>query len=152
MKKIQLTNQGFEKLKKELEKLENQKRPELLKRLNQARSMGDLSENSAYSAAKEELSLIEGRIQEIEEILKNAEIIQITNKTNTVQLGSSVTVEVNGKKERFKIVGEFEADPLNKKLSHTSPIGQALTGKKVGDWVEVEVPAGKIKYKILEIQ
>ena len=152
MKKVQLTNQGFEKLKNELEELKNKTKQEVLTRLNQARAMGDLSENSAYSAAKEELNLIDGRITELEEILKNAEIVEGNNNKNMVQLGSSVIVEVNGKKEKFEIVGDFEADPLNKKLSHTSPIGQALTGKKVGDWVEVEVPAGKIKYKIVGIK
>jgi len=152
MKKVQLTNQGFEKLKNELKELKNKRKQEVLTRLNQARAMGDLSENSAYSAAKEELNLIEGRIAELEEILRNAEIVEGNNNKNTIQVGSSVVVEINGQKEKFEIVGEFEADPLNKKLSHNSPIGQALTGKKVGDWVEVEVPAGKIKYKIIDIK
>jgi len=152
MKKIQLTKNGFEKLKQELEELKTKTKEEVLKRLNQARSMGDLSENSAYSSAKEELNLVEGRIAELEEILKNAQIVEENQNKNTVQVGSSVLVEINGKIEKFEIVGEFEADPLNKKLSHTSPIGKALTGKKVGDWVEVEVPAGKIKYKIVEIK
>ena len=152
MKKVQLTKTGFEKLRQELKELKTKIKEDVLKRLNQARAMGDLSENSAYSAAKEELNLVEGRIAELEEILKNAEIVEGNNNKNMVQLGSSVIVEVNGKKEKFEIVGDFEADPLNKKLSHTSPIGQALTGKKVGDWVEVEVPAGKIKYKIVEIK
>ena len=152
MKKIKLTNQGLKKLRQELEELKNKTKPKVLERLNQARAMGDLSENSAYSAAKEELNLIDGRIAELEEILKNAEVIEGDKTKNTVQVGSSVVVEIDGKKEKFEIVGEFEADPLNKKLSHTSPIGQALTGKKVGDWVEVKVPAGKIKYKIIEIQ
>jgi len=152
MKKIQLTQNGFEKLKQELYELKTKTKEEVLKRLNQARAMGDLSENSAYSAAKEELNLIEGRISELEEILKNAEIVEGNNNKNTVQVGSSVIVEINGKKEQFEIVGEFEADPLNKKLSHTSPIGKALTGKKAGQWVEVEVPAGKIRYKIVEIK
>ncbi len=77
--------------------------------------MGDLSENSEYSAAKEQLAFVEGRIQEIEEILKNVEVIENNNQENYIQLGSSVTVEINGKKELFQIVGEFEADPLNKK-------------------------------------
>jgi len=152
MKKVQLTKTGFEKLRQELKELKTKIKEDVLKRLNQARAMGDLSENSAYSAAKEELNLVEGRIAELEEILKNAEIVEGNNNKNMVQLGSSVIVEVNGKKEKFEIVGDFEADPLNKKLSHTSPIGQALNGKKVGDWVEVEVPAGKIKYKIVEIK
>jgi len=152
MKKIQLTKSGFEKLKKELEELKTKTKEKVLKRLDQARRMGDLSENSAYSSAKEELNLIEGRISELEEILKNAEVLESNNDKTTVQVGSSIVVEIDGKKEKFEIVGEFEADPLNKKLSHTSPIGKALTGKKVGDWVEVEVPAGKIKYKIVEIK
>jgi len=152
MKNIQLTKTGFEKLKQELEELKTKTREEVLKRLNQARSMGDLSENSAYSSAKEELNLVEGRIAELEEILKNAKIVEEVQDKTTVQLGSSVLVEINGKKEKFEIVGEFEADPLNKKLSHTSPIGKALVGKKIGEWVEVEVPAGKIRYKIVEIK
>ena len=152
MKNIQLTKTGFEKLKQELEELKTKTKKEVLKRLNQARSMGDLSENSAYSSAKEELNLVEGRIAELEEILKNAKIVEEVQDKTTVQLGSSVVVEINGKKEKFEIVGEFEADPLNKKLSHTSPIGKALVGKKIGEWVEVEVPAGKIRYKVVEIQ
>jgi transcription elongation factor GreA len=152
MKNIQLTKTGFEKLKQELEELKTKTKKEVLKRLNQARSMGDLSENSAYSSAKEELNLVEGRIAELEEILKNAKIVEEVQDKTTVQLGSSVVVEINGKKEKFEIVGEFEADPLNKKLSHTSPIGKALVGKKIGEWVEVEVPAGKIRYKIVEIK
>jgi transcription elongation factor GreA len=152
MKNIQLTKTGFEKLKQELEELKTKTKEEVLKRLNQARSMGDLSENSAYSSAKEELNLVEGRIAELEEILKNAKIVEEVQDKTTVQIGSSVVVEINGKKEKFEIVGEFEADPLNKKLSHTSPIGKALVGKKMGEWVEVEVPAGKIRYKIVEIQ
>jgi transcription elongation factor GreA len=152
MKNIQLTKTGFEKLKQELEELKTKTREQVLKRLNQARSMGDLSENSAYSSAKEELNLVEGRIAELEEILKNAKIVEEVQDKTTVQLGSSVVVEINGKKEKFEIVGEFEADPLNKKLSHTSPIGKALFGKKIGEWVEVEVPAGKIRYKVVEIQ
>ena len=152
MKNIQLTKTGFEKLKQELEELKTKTREQVLKRLNQARSMGDLSENSAYSSAKEELNLVEGRIAELEEILKNAKIVEEVQDKTTVQLGSSVVVEINGKKEKFEIVGEFEADPLNKKLSHTSPIGKALFGKKIGEWIEVEVPAGKIRYKVVEIQ
>lgn len=151
MKKVQLTKSGFENLKKELEELEKNKRPKIVQRLQKARAMGDLSENSEYTAAKEELELIEGRIFEIRQIIENAQVIETNNQNSNVQIGSSVIVEVDGKKEKFEIVGEFEADPLNKKLSHSSPIGQALIGKKPGEWVEVEVPAGKIRYKIVEI-
>lgn len=152
MKKTQLTQEGFDTLKKEYEDLSNVKKPYAVDRLHKARSMGDLSENSEYTAAKEELAFVEGRIQEIEEILKEVEIVANHSSGNQIELGTSVTVEVNGKKELFQIVGEFEADPMSKKLSHTSPIGQALIGKKQGEWVEVEVPAGKIKYKIVEIK
>ena len=152
MKKIQLTSIGFENLTNELKELENIKRPQVVDRLQKARAMGDLSENSEYSAAREELELIEGRIFEIKQILKNAEVVQTNNQKASVQIGSSVVVEINGKKEKFEIVGEFEANPMEKKLSHNSPIGQALIGKKPGDWVEVEVPAGKIRYKIVEIK
>jgi transcription elongation factor GreA len=152
MKKTQLTKEGFEKLKKEYDELVQVKKPYAIERLGKARSMGDLSENSEYSAAKEELAFVEGRILEIEEILKIVEVVENHNGGNSVEIGSSVIVELNGTKELFQIVGEFEADPMNKKLSHTSPIGKALLTKKVGDWIEVEVPAGKIKYKIVEIK
>lgn len=151
MKKTQLTQEGFDTLKKEYEDLTKVKKPYAVERLHKARSMGDLSENSEYTAAKEELAFVDGRILEIEEILKNVEIVENHLNSNKIELGTSVTVEVNGKKELFQIVGEFEADPMSKKLSHTSPIGQALLGKKRGEWIEVEVPAGKIKYKIVEI-
>jgi len=151
MKNTQLTKEGFENLKKELDDLLTVKRPQVIERLHKARSMGDLSENSEYNAAKEGLAFVEGRIQEIEEIIKMAQVVENHKHQSQVEVGTSVTVEVDGKKEMFQIVGEFEADPFKKKLSHTSPIGQALTGKKVGDWVEVNIPAGKIKYKIVEI-
>lgn len=152
MKKIQLTKEGFEKLQKEYQDLKQSKQPAAVERLQKARAMGDLSENSEYSAAKEELAFVEGRIQEIEELLKNVEIVENRSNGQEVLLGTHVIVEVNNHQESFQIVGEFEADPLQKKLSQTSPIGQALTGKKVGDWIEVEVPAGKIKYKIVDIK
>src|SRR3989304_7482049 len=146
MKKTQLTKTGYEALKQEFEELVSVKKPHAVERLQKARSMGDLSENSEYSAAKEELAFVEGRTQEIEEILRTAEIVENHLSGNQIELGTSVTVEVNGKKELFQIVGEFEADPMKQKLSHTSPIGQALIGKKQGEWVEVEVPAGEVKY------
>ena len=151
MKKYQLTQQGFENLQKEYDEFTKIRRPKAIERLKTARAMGDLSENSEYSAAKEDLAFVEGRIQEIETLLKNAEVIQ--NKTNNliVTLGSLVTVETDDIKDQLQIVGEFEADPLNKKLSSTSPIGSALLNKKIGDLMEIEVPDGKKKYKILDI-
>lgn len=152
MVNTQLTKDGFVKLQKELEELTNVKRPYAVDRLHKARAMGDLSENSEYNAAKEELAFVEGRIQEIEEILRTVSVVENHNGGSTVEIGSQVNVETNGKTENFQIVGEFEADPLNRKLSHTSPIGQALIGRRTGETVEVDVPAGKMKYKIVEIK
>lgn len=152
MTKIQLTKKGFDDLKIELDDLIKTKRQNAVERLGKARSMGDLKENSEYSAAKEELTFIEGRIEEIKRIIDNVEIIENNKSGNQIQIGSSVTVEINGSKEIFEIVGEFEADPMNKKLSQNSPIGQALINKKVGDLVEINIPAGKVQYKIVEIK
>ncbi len=152
MTKIQLTKQGYDDLQKEYQDLMKNKKPQAIDRLQKARSMGDLAENSEYAAAKDELAFVEGRIREIEEILNQAEVVERKGVNNLVQLGSSVTVEVNGKNELFQIVGEFEADPMNKKLSQNSPIGQALINKKAGDFVEVNIPAGRVQYKIIDIK
>lgn len=152
MTKIQITQKGYEDLKIEHQELVKNKKPKAIDRLGKARSMGDLAENSEYAAAKEELAFVDGRVREIEGILNNVEIIANNNTGDQIQIGSSVTVEVNGKNELFQIVGEFEADPMNKKLSQNSPIGQALINKKVGDLVEVNIPAGKVQYKIIEIK
>lgn len=150
--KTQLTREGLAKLEAELKELKEVKRPHAVDRLQKARAMGDLSENSEYSAAKEELAFVEGRIQEIETILKHVEIVENHHNGNVVALGDKVTIQTNGSTEDFYIVGEFEADPMQKKLSQTSPIGRALIGKKVGEMVEVEVPAGKIQYKVVDIK
>lgn len=152
-KKIFVTKTGLEELKKELHDLEKVKRPQVIERVAAAREMGDLSENSEYTAAREELSLIDGRIEELANMLKRTEIIDEdkAGKKNAIQLGSKVTVKVNGKQELFELVGEWEADPHEKKISHESPLGQALIGKKVGETIEVEAPAGKISYTISEI-
>ena len=147
-----MTQTGEEALKKAYDERGAAKKPKAVERLQKARSMGDLSENSEYSAAKDELAFVEGRVQEIEEILKTAEVVENHNGSTHIELGSSVTLETNGKTELFQIVGEFEADPMKQKLSHTSPIGQALIGKTVGDLVEVDVPAGKTRYKIIDIK
>jgi len=152
MVKTQLTKEGFEKLKIELQELKNNKKPYAIARLGKARSMGDLSENSEYSAAKEELAFVEGRIQEIDQILRTVEVVANQSNNHYVGIGSTVTVDNNGSREFFQIVGEFEADPMNKKLSHTSPIGNALLDKKVGDMVQIIIPKGTIKYKIIDIK
>jgi transcription elongation factor GreA len=116
--------------------------------------MGDLSENAEYVAARDELSFIDGRIDELEELLKQAVlIVENGSKTSNhvIKLGSKVTLTVKGKKEIFMVVGEWEADPKDKKISHESPLGKALIGKKVGEKVEVEAPAGKVLYTIVSV-
>ncbi|MEK7159942.1 MAG: transcription elongation factor GreA [Patescibacteria group bacterium] len=150
-RKIYLTKEGLDELKKEHEGLIKVKRPDILERVSQARSMGDLSENAEYVAAREELSFIDGRIDELEELIKQAVLIQETHSKGQVKLGSTVTVTIKGKKEVFTVVGEWEADPHEKKISHESPLGKALLGKKVGEKVEVEAPAGIVIYTIASV-
>ena len=151
-KKIQLTEKGLEELKKELEELVSVKRPKMVERLAYARSQGDLSENSDYANAKEELEFIDGRIEELEDVTTTAEVVKNGGNGSGIGVGTKITVRTNGNKIVFDMVGEWEADPMNKKISPESPIGQALFGKKVGEKVEVEVPAGKLKYEILAIE
>lgn len=150
-KAIYLTQKGLDDLKAELEELKKVKRPEVVVRLSEAREMGDLSENAEYTAAREELAFIDGRIEELELLLKQAVVIEDKHSTQMVALGAEVTLTVNGKKEVFTLVGEWEADPMEKKISHESPLGKALMGKKVGDEIEVDAPAGKMVYKIVSI-
>ncbi len=150
-KKIYLTKEGLDELKKEYDQLTKVKRPDVLERVSQARSMGDLSENAEYVAAREELSFIDGRIDELDELIKQAVLIQETHSKGLVKLGSTVTVNIKGKKEVFTVVGEWEADPHEKKISHESPLGKALLGKKVGEKVEVEAPAGVVVYTIASV-
>ncbi len=152
MSKVRLTKNGFKNLQNEYKQLIEKRRPVAIERLKKARAMGDLSENSEYFAAKEELAFVEGRVLEIEEILKNAQIIESNGNKNQVDVGVKVVVEVNGKKEEFQIVGEFEANPSQKRLSFTSPIGKALLGKKVGETVKIQIPVGKTQYKIIAIK
>lgn len=149
--KIEITKQGIEALKLELNKLKGVDRPLVLEKLHKARSMGDLSENSAYTTAREEQSMLEGRISEIEYILKNSSVLLTQANSSEVSVGSKIKVDIAGAPDQIEIVGEYEADPMNKKLSSTSPIAKALLGKKAGDIIEIEVPSGKIIYTILEI-
>lgn len=153
-KHIYVTKDGLEDLKKELEELKEVKRPEVLERVSAARAMGDLSENSEYTAAREELALIDGRIEELEDMLKRVKIIEDKADTGskTVKLGSKVSIVVGSKHEVFTVVGEWEADPTERKISHESPLGKALIGKSIGENVEVEAPAGKILYKIEDVE
>lgn len=150
---IKLTKAGLEELKRELEELRGVKRPRIVERLANARGQGDLSENSDYQSAKEELEFMDGRIDELEEVIKNADVVTVNGKNgHLVSLGTKVTLKVNGKQTVFDIVGEWEADPVNKKIAHDSPLGLALLGKKVGEKAEVEAPAGKVIYEVIAIE
>ena len=148
---VQLTKNGFTELEKELNELVEIKRPKLVERLSYARQQGDLSENSDYINAREELEFLDGRISELNDVLKNASIVKTKNGKSSVDIGMKVTVKVNGQKHIFDIVGEWEADPVNKKISPNSPLGAALVGKKVGEKAHVEAPAGKVTYEVVAI-
>ncbi|MCD6528467.1 transcription elongation factor GreA [bacterium] len=150
-----LTPEGFEKIKKELDYLKNVKRKEIAKRLKRSLSFGDLSENAEYLDAREAQSFLEGRIQELEEIIANSVVVNEKKNIGLVQIGSIVWVcnEDNPRqKEEFKIVGAGEEAPLENKISVESPLGKALINKAKGEVVKIETPNGKIvRYKILKI-
>jgi len=153
MNKIKLTKKGHKKVKDEHNDLVKNKQKKAIHRLTKARAMGDLSENSEYTAAKEALAFIEKRVRELTAILDNHELIADSQLNSLiVEVGNKVIVETEQGVFEYEIVGEFEADPMKKKLSHTSPIGQALVGKKKGESVEVEIPAGIIEYMIVDIK
>ena len=150
---VLLTPDGLAELKKEYEEFLNVKRPEAVTRMAEAREAGDLAENSEYTASRGDLSFIDGRIAEIEDIIAGAKAItHRKGKRSIVDVGCKVFLTINGKKEVFTIVGEWEANPTEKKISHESPLGKALLGKKIGEIAEVAAPAGKITYKILKIE
>jgi len=149
---VVITKEGLSKLKIEYDEL-LAKRTLAVDRVAKAREMGDLSENAEYQSARDELSFTDGRLAELEEMLKEAKTVTITNgHKNQVNVGCKVTVHVNGKKDVFLVVGEWEANPMEKKISHVSPLGQALIGKKVGEKVDVEAPVGKVVYTIVSIE
>jgi len=147
-----LTPEGETRLRAELAELTGPRREELAKRLRAAIQMGDLSENADYHKAKEDQGFLEGRIQEIEAILRMAVIIE-KKQSDVVTVGSHVTVqEADFDPETYYLVGAKEADPRNGKISNESPIGKALMDHKAGDVVEAETPGGRIKFKILKIE
>jgi transcription elongation factor GreA len=147
-----LTPEGETRLRAELAELTGPRREELAKRLRAAIQMGDLSENADYHKAKEDQGFLEGRIQEIEAILRMAVII-VKKQSDVVTVGSHVTVqEADFDPETYYLVGAKEADPRSGKISNESPIGKALMDHKAGDVVEAETPGGRIKFKILKIE
>ena len=149
-----LTREGLKQLEDELENLRTVKRAEVKERLKEAIALGDLSENSEYDDAKNEQAFMEGRILELEKMIRNAKVIdEDAHQEGTVTVGSLVKVkdiefdEIN----EYRLVGTVEADPMNTRISNESPVGRALLGRKKGEIVDVEVPAGIIKYEILEV-
>ncbi|RCW40560.1 MULTISPECIES: transcription elongation factor GreA [unclassified Halanaerobium] len=155
VEEVLLTEEGYEKLEKELEYLEKIKRREVAKRIKVAREFGDISENSEYDDAKNEQAFVEGRIKEIKNMIRNAHVVkneEVTDKK--VNLGTTVTLEDLATEERvrYTLVGSAESDPLNYKISNESPIGKSIIGHKIGDEVTVETPSGEVKYKIISIE
>jgi transcription elongation factor GreA len=151
-KKYLLTPEGLAKLNEELKHLIEVKRKEVIERIREAAAHGDLSENADYAQAREEQSFVEGRIQEIEEMVKNAEIITAATNHSVVSIGASVRVKVGGKERKYAIVGSNEANPSEGKISNESLVGKALLGKRVGDKVHITTPAGETEYEIVAIE
>jgi transcription elongation factor GreA len=147
-----LNQESLEKLKKELNYLKTVKRREVAKQLGQAAGFGDITENAAYQEARESKEFLERRILELEKKIEEAVIVKKPQKSNQVQLGSTVLVESPQKRIEFKIVDPEEADPLQGKISYDSPLGKNLLNKTKGSVVEVKTPGGKVKYKIIQIR
>ena len=149
-----LTVEGAEKIKAELAELKGPRRTELAQRLRSAIQMGDLSENADYHKAKEDQGFLEGRIKELEYLLHNAVIVDISDVSrDSVQVGTRITIQEEGEDpETYLMVGANEADPRNGRISNESPIGQALFGKKVGETAIAHTPGGQIHFKILKIE
>lgn len=153
-KEVILTLDGLKKLEQELEHLKSVKRREVAERIKQAIEFGDISENSEYEDAKNEQAFVEGRILTLEKMLRNARVIDESEvHTQEVSIGSKVLLKdlESGEEIEYTIVGSAEADPANNKISNESPVGKAILGKKKGSVVEVTVPAGILKYEILDI-
>lgn len=151
-KEIYLTIEGLEEIKKELDVLKLEKRPEIIQALKDARALGDLSENAEYDAARNEQAIVEARILELEQMIEKAVVIKEVNK-DVVSIGTRVTIEYveDGEQDDYSIVGSKEADPFTNKISNESPIAKAIMGMRVGDIVSVESPNGKYDVKIVQI-
>ena len=154
-KKNVITYEGLQELERELEDLKVVRRKEVAGKIKEAREQGDLSENAEYDAAKEEQAAIEARIEKIESILKNVEVVTDEDvDSSKINVGSVITIKdiEFGDVLEYKIVGSTEADSLKGKISNESPVGIALINKTVGDIIEVEAPVGKVKYEIISIK
>lgn len=154
-KKNVITYEGVQELERELEELKVVRRKEVAGKIKEAREQGDLSENAEYDAAKEEQAAIEARIEEIEKILKNVEVVTDEDvDLSKINVGSVIKIKdvEYGDELEYKLVGSTESDSLKGKISNESPVGIALIGKGIGDIIEVEAPAGAIKYEIIDIK
>ncbi len=145
-----LSQEGLQQHRQELEDLRF-KRQEIAKRLEEAKALGDLSENQEYISAREAQAFNEGKILELEQLLRDVIVIDQNRKSSIVRIGSSVEVKANGKSQKFMIVGSEEADPRNGKISNESPLGKAFLERKAGEDVSVETPGGKVSYKIITV-
>jgi len=155
MNKIPMTSSGYDKLQEELKKLVNEDRPNIIAAIAEARSHGDLSENAEYQYAKEQQSLIEGKIQELESTIALAEIIDVSKLSgNEIKFGATIIIEddESRNKSTYQIVGEYESDIENKKLSVNSPLARGLIGKTKDDVVEISSPKGVKSYTILSVK
>lgn len=152
--RIHVTEEGLAALQAEYDELVNVRRPEIIRAVAQAREEGDLRENAGYHAAKHDQGFIEGRIREIEQMLKRVEIIDSApaGVSNEVRLGSTVTIEIDGEKETYTIVGAVEAKPAQGRISNVSPVGKALMGARVGQQVSIQTPASVLQARVLSIE
>ncbi len=146
-----ISSEGLEQLKRELEEFK-QKRHEIAKRLEEAKALGDLSENAEYQEAREDQAFNEGKIVELEQTLKDAVVISKNVKKDIVRVGATVKVKSDNGTQIFNIVGSEEANPVEGKISNESPLGKSFLGRRAGEAIEAETPRGKIKYKILGIE
>ncbi len=147
-----VSQDGLDKLTSELADLRTVQRPQIIERVATARAFGDLKENADYEYARKEQSFIEGRIQSIEQMLRNVEVIEHGQASDSVRLGSTVDVESDGERDTYVIVGSTEANPAAGRLSNNSPVGRALLGAHVGDEVSVDLPSGSVTYRVLEVR
>jgi transcription elongation factor GreA len=152
--RIPITREGLEALRQEYEYLVKHRRPEIARIIQEAREHGDIRENAAYDAAKHDQAFIEGRIREIEELLKRVELIEepTDGDRSVVRVGSTVTIEIDGETETYTIVGAIEAKPSAGRISNESPVGKALLGHRAGDTVTIQTPNGQITARIVKVE
>ncbi len=147
-----ISQEGYNKLKEELDYLVKTKRKEIAARIETAKELGDLSENAEYQEAKEAQGFNEKKIAEVTSMLKNLTVVEVQKPGDKISMGSKITAAVNGEEKRYQIVSFNEADPASGKISNESPLGMAFAGKKAGDKVMVNTPKGEVKYEIIRVE